>query len=177
MTTESVPNDKILLEIVTPQGRVLHTLVDEVTAPSVKGEFGLLPGHLPVLAALRTGIVAYRRGSETTRCAVGRGFAEGGPNKLSILTDEYVAREGLDPVVVRKDLHEVQAQLAKVESAAGGQPLAEATKLQLIQRENWLAVQLELYGDPPPATMRPHEEYGPPQSPEDEEKARESGAD
>ena len=32
----------------------------------------------------------------------------------------------------------------------------------MIRRENWLAVQLELYGDPPAATMRPFETFGPP---------------
>ena len=68
--------DKIQLEIVTPRGRALSAMVDEVTAPSVAGEFGVLPGHLPLLAALRTGIVTYRQGAETKRCAVGGGFAE-----------------------------------------------------------------------------------------------------
>ena len=57
------------LEIVTPRGRALAASVDEVTAPSVNGEFGVLPGHLPLLAALRTGMVTYRQGSETTRVA------------------------------------------------------------------------------------------------------------
>jgi len=34
---------------------------------------------------------------------------------------------------------------------------------------DWLAVQLELYGDPPMATQRPFEEFGPsPPPPEDE---------
>ena len=58
-------DDKIQLEIVTPKGRALVATVDEVTAPSVEGEFGVLPGHLPLLAALRTGLVSYRQGSET----------------------------------------------------------------------------------------------------------------
>src|SRR5579862_5199354 len=107
--------DKIQLEIVTPRGRALTASVDEVTAPSVEGEFGVLPGHLPLLAALRTGIVTYRQGSETTRCAVGPGFAEAGPDKLIILTDEYAERSQIDPVVVRKDLAEVEHELAKRE--------------------------------------------------------------
>ena len=47
--------EKIELEIVTPKGRALLASVDEVTAPSVQGEFGVLPGHLPLLAALRAG--------------------------------------------------------------------------------------------------------------------------
>src|SRR5579872_4133649 len=104
-------SDKIALEIVTPKGRALAASVDEVTAPSVQGEFGVLPGHLPLLAALRTGIVTYREGNETKRVAVGPGFAEAGPDRLVILTDEYTDRDKIDPVVVRKDLAEVQAQL------------------------------------------------------------------
>src|SRR5438128_9747877 len=106
--------DKIELEIVTPKGRALAVTVDEVTAPSVNGEFGVLPGHLPVVAALRTGIVSYRQGTETKRVAVGVGFAEAGENKLLILADEYVERQNIDPVVVRKELGEVQQKLEKI---------------------------------------------------------------
>ena len=60
---ESTPANKIELEIVTPKGRALTAMVDEVTAPSVQGEFGVMPGHLPLLAALRTGIVSVSFGS------------------------------------------------------------------------------------------------------------------
>src|SRR3984957_18521136 len=107
--------DSIRLEIVTPRGRALAANVDEVTAPSVDGEFGMLPGHLPLLAALRTGIVTYRQGSESKRCAVGAGFAEAGPEKLVILTDEYTERDRIDPVLVRKELGDVQKELQKLE--------------------------------------------------------------
>jgi F-type H+-transporting ATPase subunit epsilon len=170
--------EKIELEIVTPKGRQLLASVDEVTAPSVQGEFGVLPGHLPLLAAVRAGIVTYRAGNDTKRCAVGPGFAQAGPDKLVILTDEFTEREGIDPVVVRKELGEVEQQLQKLEAvpfvaadAKGGDAEAAATRAErdaLIARENWLAVELELYGDPPPATQRPHEEFGPPPPAEDE---------
>jgi F-type H+-transporting ATPase subunit epsilon len=168
-------SDAIRLEIVTPRGRALLVEVDEVTAPSVEGEFGVLPGHLPLLAALRTGIVTYRKGSETKRCAVGRGFAEAGPDKLVILTDEYTERGPIDPVLVRKELAEVQGQLAKLEGVAIAAPDAEgadpaqtearSAREGLIARENWLAIMLELYGDPLPATQRPYDEFGPPSPP------------
>lgn len=170
--------EKIALEIVTPKGRALTASVDEVTAPSVQGEFGVLPGHLPLLAALRTGIITYRDGNESKRCAVGAGFAEAGPDRLVVLTDEYADREQVDPVIVRKDLAEVQQQLQKLE----GVPIASADARSdaaaadaraqrevLIARENWLAVQLELYGDPPFATQRPYEEFGPSPPPPEEE--------
>ncbi|HEX3344144.1 MAG TPA: ATP synthase F1 subunit epsilon [Polyangiaceae bacterium] len=171
--------EKIALEIVTPRGRALAENVDEVTAPSVKGEFGVLPGHLPLLAALRTGLVTYRMGSETKRCAVGAGFAEVGPEKLVILTDEYTERDRIDPVVVRKELGEVEEELHKLEAipivtadAKGAAPEATAGRARrevLIARENWLAAQLELYGDPPFATQRPYEEFGPPAPPPEDE--------
>lgn len=168
-------SNQIHLEIVTPRGRALSVVVDEVTAPSVRGEFGVMPGHLPLLAALRTGIVSYKVNGELKHCAVGRpGFAEAGANKLLLLTDEYVERDKIDPVIIRTRLAEVQGELAKIELAKlddadiGGESRAERMKF-LVDEENWLAVQLELYGDAPPATMRPYEEWGPPPPTPDDE--------
>ena len=62
--------ESIQLEIVTPTGVALRQKVDDVTAPSVAGEFGVLPGHLPVLAALRTGLVTYHLSGVEHRVAV-----------------------------------------------------------------------------------------------------------
>jgi F-type H+-transporting ATPase subunit epsilon len=163
---------KIALEIVTPKGRALAVDVDELTAPSADGEFGVLPGHLPLLAAVRPGIVGYRDGTEWKRCAVGAGFIEvSGGDRVLLLSGEFTLREGVDPVIVRGELKEVQAQIAKTEVEASDKAseagrVAVASLHELIERENWLAAELELYGDPPPPTMRPYEEYGP--SPIDE---------
>jgi F-type H+-transporting ATPase subunit epsilon len=178
---------KIALEVVTPRGRALRASADEVTVPSVNGEFGVLPDHLPLLAAMRTGLLSYRQGSELSRVAVGPGFAEVGRDKVVILTDLCVTRDQIDPIVVRKELAQVQAQLAermaRLEATAGQGARAAGVLAQrdneirlslaaesiededvriLIASENWCAAQLELYGDIPPATMRPHEEWGPP---------------
>jgi F-type H+-transporting ATPase subunit epsilon len=174
-----VAQDKILLEIVTPKGRALSEIVDEVTAPAQDGEFGVLPGHLPMLAGLRTGIVSYRQGSgEPKKCAVGAGFVEAGANKVLILTDEYIVRSGVDPVIVRSALADVQSEIQKTEESGKEGDAAEvAGKLAtLIAKENWLAAQLELYGDPAPATMRPYEEYGPPNPVTDDELSSEPPA-
>ncbi len=148
---------KIDLEIVTPAGRALSTQVDEVTAPGADGEFGVMPGHLPLLSAIRTGIVTYKQGAESKRCAIGRGFAEAGASKLTILTDEYTEREQIDPVLVRKELGEIQKEIEAV-SVKTDDLEASLRKKELIARENWLAAQLELYGDPPPPTMRLEDE-------------------
>jgi F-type H+-transporting ATPase subunit epsilon len=162
----------LALEIVTPKGRALAVEAEEVTAPSADGEFGVLPGHLPTLAAVRAGIVSYRSGgNDWKKCAVGAGFVEVSADRVLLLTDEFTLREGVDPVVVRTELKEVQSEITKIEAEASDKSsekgrVAAARMLGLIQRENWLAAELELYGDPPPPTMRPYEEYGP--SPIDE---------
>ena len=153
------PEGKLLLEIVTPKGRALSELVDEVTAPAQGGELGVLPGHLPTLASLRTGLVSYRKGSDNSKCAVGAGFVEVGPNKVLILTDDYILRGAIDPVAVRIELADTQTAISKLELAGGESGGVSAQLNVLISNENWFAAQLELYGDPPPPTMRPYEEY------------------
>jgi ATP synthase F1 epsilon subunit len=81
-------DNRIQLEVVTPKGRALSEKVDEVSLPGEAGEFGVLPGHLPALAAARTGIVSYRVGNDTKKCAIGSGFVEVSSDKVLVLTDE-----------------------------------------------------------------------------------------
>jgi F-type H+-transporting ATPase subunit epsilon len=142
----------IQLEIVTPEGVRLQTDVEELTAPSVKGEFGILPEHRPLLAALRTGIVTYRTGGDTTSVAIGPGFAKVVDDKAVILTDKFITKPDVDPIVARKDLKEADEALNTV----GDQPLDESASgslPKLIADLRWAAVRLELYGDPPPPTV------------------------
>jgi F-type H+-transporting ATPase subunit epsilon len=155
---------KVTLEIVTPQGLALRDEVDDVTAPSVSGEFGVLPGHLPLLAALRTGIVTYHRGGEERKLAVADGFVEVKDDRALLLTDKVAKRDDIDVVRVRLELKEVDEQLEKYDGEPGS-PEWQA----LVSREVWAATQLELYGDPPPATQRPFEMFGPPAPPEEDQ--------
>ena len=133
------------LEVVTPQGVVLDERVDEVVAPSVDGEFGVLPGHLPMVAALQVGLLHYTKGGTTHDVAVGKGFAEVLRDRAVILTDRYILREDIDVLAVRERLEEVDAKLEKWTGERH-----DPERLELIEEEQWLAAQLELYGDPPP---------------------------
>jgi F-type H+-transporting ATPase subunit epsilon len=155
---------KVTLEIVTPRGLALREEVDDVAAPSVEGEFGVLPGHLPLLAALRTGIVTYHKSGEEKRLCVAEGFVEVKDDRALLLTDKVATRDEIDPVRVRLELKEVDDKLDHYEGTPGSPEWHE-----LVSREVWAATQLELYGDPPPATQRPFETFGPPAPPEENE--------
>jgi F-type H+-transporting ATPase subunit epsilon len=141
--------DSISLEIVTPSGVALSERVNEVTAPSVSGEFGILPGHLPLLAALRTGLVAYKKDGRDHKVAVHHGFIEVAHDKAVLLTERFVERGGVDVVRVRLRLKEVDGELDHWQGE-----LTDPKRRELIEEEQWLACQLELIGDPPPATVR-----------------------
>jgi len=141
--------DTIHLEVVTPDGLKLAADVNEFTAPSVDGEFGVLPGHVPLLAALTTGIVTYQLNGEKHAVAVGAGFAEVSADKALLITDRFIKKEDIDPVVVRLDLKEADEALDKFDGDLQGAEYGE-----LVARELWAAAELELYGDPPPPRMK-----------------------
>jgi len=77
--------EKISLEIVTPDRRVLTQEVEAVVLPGECGSFGVLPGHHPLLAALRPGRVKVRRGGKEDILSVGAGFVEVLPGRVNVL--------------------------------------------------------------------------------------------
>ena len=77
--------EKILLDIVTPEKKVLSETVDIVVAPGEEGEFGVLPGHIPFLCKLRVGELRYRRGASSGHIAIMGGYAEVLPDHVTIL--------------------------------------------------------------------------------------------
>lgn len=140
--------DTIHLEIVTQEGIQLQADVQELTAPSTEGQFGVLPGHRPMLAALKTGIVSFDTGSSQVSVAVGPGFAEIKDDKAVLLTDQFCRKEDVDPVRVRLELKEADKALAEFEGEH-----TEIKFVDLVAKELWAAARLELYGDPPPPVI------------------------
>jgi F-type H+-transporting ATPase subunit epsilon len=141
--------ESIRLEIVTPTGVALREDVNDVTAPSVSGEFGVFPGHLPLTAALRTGLVTYHQAGEEHRFAVSYGFVEVAHDVALLLTERFITKDAVDVVRVRLRLKEVDDELDHWQGE-----LTDPRRRELIEEEQWLAAQLELIGDPPPPTVR-----------------------
>ena len=108
---------------------------------------------------ISTPIATLTSGSEVTRVAVGRGFAEVSNDCVTVLTNAFTRREGLDPVVLKKDFAELQTKIAasKLDKDSGD----SGDHLYLIERERTIATLLELYGEDPPAILRPYNEDEP----------------
>jgi F-type H+-transporting ATPase subunit epsilon len=86
---------KITLNIVTPDLSLSYE-VDEVVMPGQEGEFGVLPGHTPLFAGLKTGMMWYRQGTEKHFLAVSVGFAEVLPDQVTVLAQVAERAEDLD---------------------------------------------------------------------------------
>jgi F-type H+-transporting ATPase subunit epsilon len=77
------------LELVSPEKLLLSRQVEMVTIPAAEGEMGILPGHAPMIVALRGGTIAVREeGVETERLFVAGGFAEITPERVTVLAIE-----------------------------------------------------------------------------------------
>jgi len=101
------------LEIVTPDKVVLSETVDYVGAPGFEGEFGILPNHIPFLAALRIGTLRYKIGGKTNDVFVSGGFAEISDNKVSILAESAERVEDIDVERARKAKERAELRLAQ----------------------------------------------------------------
>jgi F-type H+-transporting ATPase subunit epsilon len=86
------PSHQLHLDVVTPEELVVSERVDEITAQGVEGDFGVLPGHINFLTALRPGPLTYRIGDVTHRVELGGGIAEVLNDRVTILASS-LARE------------------------------------------------------------------------------------
>ena len=119
---------KINLNIVTPDHSMTHE-VDEVVLPGQEGEFGVLPGHTPLFAGLKTGMMWYRQGQEKHFLAVSVGFAEVLPDQVTVLAQVAERAEDLDEA-------RAQAGMARAEEMMGATPIQidfERARLSLLR--------------------------------------------
>jgi F-type H+-transporting ATPase subunit epsilon len=102
--------NRIRLEIVTPEKTAFDDEADAVNAPSVLGEFGVLPLHRPMLASCRSGVVTVVDGQHEVHLVVGPGFAEVGPDHVVLLTDRCERGIELDPDDVAREFEDIDAK-------------------------------------------------------------------
>ena len=86
----------LTLELVTPERSVALETVDEVEIPGIDGYLGVLPGHTPLLVALKVGELWYRQGEERTFVSVAFGFAEVLPGRVRVLAQVAESAEDID---------------------------------------------------------------------------------
>ena len=79
---------KLQFSLVAPEREVFSGLVDQVDAPGVEGDFGVLADHAPFMTALREGVVTVIDGAQRRQFEVHGGFADVTPAGLTILAEQ-----------------------------------------------------------------------------------------
>ena len=126
------------INLVTPRGVVAHTDADSVQAPGELGEFELLPGHVPMLTALKPGVLTI--GTRTrARYAVSSGYLRVDPSSaVEILVEQAIPTGEIDAEEAKKDLVAAEAELARW----GDRPL-DGDYLNVQQRAGWARARLD----------------------------------
>src|SRR6059058_3927137 len=106
----------LTLEVVTPDRSVVTERVDEVEIPGSDGYFGVLPGHTPLLALLGAGELWYRQGAEKHYFAIGFGFAEVQPDRVTILAQIAEKADEIDIARAEAAKKRAEERLSKVSS-------------------------------------------------------------
>jgi F-type H+-transporting ATPase subunit epsilon len=99
--------DLFNFELVSPERRLASGKVAMVVVPGVEGDFGVLPGHAPMMSTIRPGAIAiYEADSNslTRRVFIEGGFAEVNDTGLTILAERATPVEDIDPAKVATEL-------------------------------------------------------------------------
>lgn len=128
----------LAINLVTPKGVVAHTDADSVQAPGELGEFELLPGHVPMLTALKPGVLTI--GSKArTRYAVSNGYLRVDPaGAVEILVEQAMPAKDVDVEAAKNELKTAEAELVK-----WGDKPQDGDYVNLAQRAGWARARID----------------------------------
>ncbi len=127
----------IQLEVVTPERSVFSAEVTEVQFPTAfRGYYGILPGHTPLMTEVGDGLLYYLQGGQKHWITVFGGFAEVGPDRVTILargseTVEMIDLERAEAARVRALKRLAEAQTEQDLARAQAKLNASLTRIQI----------------------------------------------
>jgi F-type H+-transporting ATPase subunit epsilon len=133
--------ERVQFELVTPERLLLSEAVDMVVVPGTEGNFGVLPGHAPLISSIRPGTIDIYEGQTVTRrIFVVSGTAEVTPERCTVLADEALPPEELDRGAIEAELQTVQGnlpslreQVARASGAERDNLLVELRRLERLE--------------------------------------------
>jgi F-type H+-transporting ATPase subunit epsilon len=114
----------VKVDVVTAERVVLSTDAEEVIAPGVEGQLGILPHHAPLMTTLQSGELVVKHGGEEYDLAISGGFLEVRPDRIIILADSAERAEEID--IARAEAAKKRAEERLKDHRAEGLSLARA---------------------------------------------------
>ena len=122
-------------DLVSPEKLAISGDVDQVDVPGVEGDFGVLAGHAPVVAAIRPGILTITTGDTHQKIIVLGGLAEMSDKGLTVLADVATSTAELDRAQFAETISEMEGKLAEKEGSELDHALERLDHFKSIQQE------------------------------------------
>jgi F-type H+-transporting ATPase subunit epsilon len=121
--------------LVSPEKLAFSGEVDQVDIPGVEGDFGVLAGHAPVIAAIRPGILTVFIGSNREQIVVSGGVAEVSDKGLTVLADIATALEEVDRARLADAISEMEAKLPEKEGVELDRAIERLDQFKNVQQQ------------------------------------------
>jgi F-type H+-transporting ATPase subunit epsilon len=122
-------------DLVSPEKLALSGQVDQVDIPGVEGDFGVLAGHAPVVAAIRPGILTVTAGGTHQKIIVLGGLAEVSDKGLTVLADVATSVQELDQTAFAYQISEMEAKLAEKDGSELDRAIERLDHLKSIHQQ------------------------------------------
>jgi F-type H+-transporting ATPase subunit epsilon len=122
-------------DLVSPEKLAFAGDVDQVDVPGVEGDFGVLAGHAPVVAAIRPGILTIFTGGTKQKIIVLGGIAEVSEKGLTVLADVATSLDELDRAEFAETISGMEAKLSEKEGSELDHALERLDHYKSIQHE------------------------------------------
>jgi F-type H+-transporting ATPase subunit epsilon len=100
--------EKINFDLVSPEKLLLSQPADMVTVPGTEGYMGVMAGHMPLVSALRAGMIDMKNDGVDTRFFIRGGFAEVSATQITVLAEEAIPMTELDLAVLDQRIKDAQ---------------------------------------------------------------------
>jgi F-type H+-transporting ATPase subunit epsilon len=122
-------------DLVSPEKLAFSGEVDQVDIPGWEGDFGVLAGHAPVVAAVRPGILTVIQGGTREKIIVTGGLAEVSEKGLTVLADVATSIEEVDRAAFAEQIGAMEEKLAEKEGSELDLAIARLDHFKSIQHE------------------------------------------
>jgi F-type H+-transporting ATPase subunit epsilon len=122
-------------DLVSPEKMAFSGEVDQVDVPGVEGDFGVLAGHAPVVAAVRPGILTVMSGGSKQKIIVLGGIAEVSEKGLTVLADVATSIDELDRAKFAETISDMEAKLSEKEGSELDKAIERLDHFKNIQQE------------------------------------------
>jgi F-type H+-transporting ATPase subunit epsilon len=122
-------------DLVSPEKMAFSGEVDQVDVPGLEGDFGVLAGHAPVVAAVRPGILTVMSGGSKQKIIVLGGIAEISAKGLTLLADVATSLDELDRAEFAGTIADMEAKLSEKEGSELDHAIERLDHFKSIEQE------------------------------------------